>query len=73
MDKKTISILENGKNGQNCPFFVIFEVKKGPIYLCKFDFRKKELILDDDLGQKSRNFEEKKGQYTIVNLIFVDF
>ena len=60
MDKKTISIVQNGKNDQNCSFFVIFEVKKRPIYQCTFK-KKKKLILADDLGQKSRKFVRTKG------------
>ena len=52
--------MQNGKNDQNCSFFVIFEVKKRPIYQCTFK-KKKKLILADDLGQKSRKFVRTKG------------
>ena len=31
-------------------------------------FEKKELILGDDLRQKTRKFERKNGQYTSVNV-----
>ena len=54
-------------------FVCFFEVKKGPLYYSKFEFRKNKLILVNDLGQKSRKFEGKKDQYIIVNLIFADF
>ena len=44
------------ENEQNCSFFVIFEVKKGRYTIV--NFRKKELILGDDLGQISRKLED---------------
>ena len=33
-------------------------------------FEKKELILGDDLRQKTRKFDGKNGQYPSINLIF---
>ena len=54
-------------------FLSFFEVKKGPVYQLKFDFRKKERILSYDLGKNLEKYRRKKGQYTSVNLIFVNF
>ena len=56
---------------------------KRPVYYYKFDFwqdfkwriraKKMEKSLSDDLGKNLENSRRKKGQYTSVNLIFVDF
>ena len=58
------------KNGQNFLFLVIFEGKKGRYTSVILMFEKKELILGDDLRQKTRKFDGKNGQYPSINLIF---
>ena len=48
---------------------VIFEGKKGRYTSVILMFEKKELILGDDLRQKTRKFDGKNGQYPRINLI----
>ena len=50
------------KKCQNFIFRIIFEKRKGRYTSVNLMFEKKELILGDDLRQKTRKFDGKNGQ-----------